>query len=44
MDFSAITDAVDFATVVTAILAISGLLALPAVAKKGARLVLSMIR
>jgi hypothetical protein len=44
MDFTAITGAVDFATVVTAILAIGGLMALPAVAKAGARKVLSMIR
>lgn len=43
-DFSGITGAVDFSTVGAGILAIAALLAVPAVVKKGARLVLSMIR
>lgn len=43
VDFSSLTGAVDFSTVGTAILAIAALLVVPAVVKKGARLVLSMI-
>lgn len=42
-DFSSLTGAVDFSTVGTAILAIGALLAVPAVVKKGTRIVLSMI-
>lgn len=42
-DFSGLTDAVDFSTVVTAVLAIGALIAVALVAKKGARMVLSMI-
>lgn len=42
-DFSSLTGAVDFSTVATAILAIGALLAVPAVVKKGTRIVLSMI-
>lgn len=44
MDFSTLTAAVDLDTVVTAILAIGAILVLPAVAKKGTRLVLGMLR
>ncbi|MEW6706476.1 MAG: hypothetical protein ACOY7P_19115 [Pseudomonadota bacterium] len=43
MDFTALLAAVDFDSVVTAIVAIGAILALPAVAKKGTRIVLSMI-
>lgn len=43
MDFSAITEAVDFATVVTGILAIGALMILPSVAKFGARKIISMV-
>lgn len=43
MDFTTLTTAVDFETVGTAVLAIAALLVLPLVAKKGARMVLSMI-
>jgi hypothetical protein len=42
-DFSSLTSAVDFSSVATAILAIAALLVVPAVVKKGARIVLSMI-
>lgn len=42
-DFSAITSAVAFGGVVTAILAIAAIIAVPLVAKKGARMVMSMI-
>ena len=42
-DFSSLTSAVDFSTVATAILAIGALLAVPAVVKRGAKIVLSMI-
>lgn len=42
-DFSSLTGAVDFSSVGTAILAIGALLAVPAVVKKGTRIVLSMI-
>jgi len=42
-DFSSLTSAVDFSTVGAAILAIGALLAVPAVVKKGTRIVLSMI-
>jgi len=44
MDFSTLIAAIDFATVVTAILAIGALLMLPAVARKGTRLVLGMVK
>ncbi|CAK0748268.1 conserved exported hypothetical protein [Gammaproteobacteria bacterium] len=43
-DFSALTGAVDFSTVGTAVLAIAALLALPLVIKKGAKMVLSAIK
>lgn len=43
LDFSSLTGAVDFSTVITAVLAIAALLAAVAVAKRGARMVLSMI-
>lgn len=42
-DYSVITGSVDFAAVGAAVLAIAGLLAVPLVVKKGARMVLSMI-
>lgn len=42
-DYSAITDAVDFETVATAVVAIAAVIALALVAKKGARMVLGMI-
>lgn len=42
-DFSSLSGAVDLSTVGTAILAIAALLVVPAVIKKGSRLVLSMI-
>ena len=42
-DFSAITTAVSFGGVVTAVLAIAAILTVPLVAKKGAKMVLSMI-
>jgi hypothetical protein len=41
--YDAITDAVDFARVATAVGVIAGLIAVALVAKKGARMVLSMI-
>lgn len=41
--YDAITDAVDFAAVATAVGVIAGLIAVALVAKKGARMVLSMI-
>lgn len=41
--YDAITDAVDFAAVATAVGVIAGLIAIALVAKKGARMVLSMI-
>lgn len=43
-DFSSLTGAVDFATVVTAILALAALMMLPKVASWGARKVLGFIR
>jgi len=43
-DFSSITAAVDVSTMGTAILAISAVLALPLVIKKGAKMVLSSIK
>lgn len=43
-DMSGLTSAVDFGTVVTAIMAIAGMLAVVYVAIKGARIGLSMIR
>ena len=43
-DFSALTGAVDFSTVGTAVLAIAALLAVPLVIRKGARMVLSAIK
>lgn len=43
-DFSALTGAVDFSTVGTAILAIAALLAVPLVIRKGSILVLAAIR
>lgn len=42
--YDAIIDAVDFAAVVTAIGAVAALLALPAVAKKGYRILLGFLR
>lgn len=42
-DFSSITAAVAFGGVVTAVLGIAAVLTVPLVAKKGARMVLSMI-
>lgn len=42
-DFSTIVAAVAFGGVVTAVLAIAAVLTVPLVAKKGARMVLSMI-
>jgi len=42
-DFSSITAAVAFGGVVTAVLAIAAILTVPLVAKKGAKMVLSMI-
>lgn len=44
MDFSTLTAAVDLDTVVTAVIAIGAILALPNVAKAGVRRVLSMIK
>ena len=41
--YDAITDAVDFGAVATAVGVIAGLIAVALVAKKGARMVLSMI-
>lgn len=41
--YDSITDAVDFAEVATAVVAIAALIAVALVAKKGARMVLSMI-
>ena len=43
-DFSALTGAVDFSTVGTAVLAIAALLAVPLVIRKGAKMVLSAIK
>lgn len=43
-DFSSLTGAVDFSTVGTAVLAISALLAVPLVIRKGARMVLAAIK
>ena len=43
-DFTSLTSAVDFSTVGTAVLAITALLAVPAVIKKGARMVLAAIK
>lgn len=43
MDLTTLTDAVDFTTVATAIVAIGALLVVPGVAKKAVRFVLSMI-
>jgi hypothetical protein len=43
-DFSTLTSSVDFATVVTAVLAIAGLIAAVFVAVRGAKMVLGMIR
>lgn len=43
-DMTGLTSAVDFGTVVTAIMAIAGMLAVVYVAIKGARIGLSMIR
>lgn len=43
-DLTPLTDAIDFSTVVTAVLAIGGLLATVYVAIRGAKTVLSMIR
>lgn len=43
MDFSTLTSAVDFATVVTAILGIAALKVLPIAAKWGANKVMGMI-
>lgn len=42
-DFAAMTGAIDLASVITAILAIGLILVGPAVAKKGVRMVLSML-
>ncbi|MES1935453.1 hypothetical protein [Salinisphaera hydrothermalis] len=42
-DYSSITSGIDWSSAVTAILGVAGLLALALAAKKGARLVLSMI-
>lgn len=43
-DFSALTGAVDFSTVGTAVLAIAALLAVPLVIRKGAKMVLAAIK
>lgn len=43
-DFTALTGAVDFSTVGTAVLAIAALLAVPLVIRKGAKMVLSAIK
>ncbi len=43
-DFTTLTTAVDFSTVITAVLAVAALLAAVYVAMKGARLVLGFIR
>lgn len=43
IDLSSLTGAVDFSTVATAVLAIAALMVVPLVAKKAARMVLSMI-
>jgi len=41
---TAMTSAVDFATIITGIAAVAAVLVLPKVAMKGARMVLGMIR
>ena len=43
-DLSALTGAIDFGTVVTAILAVGGALALVYMAQKGIKMTLSMLR
>lgn len=44
MDFTTLTAAVDFDTVVTAIIAIGAVVMLPQVAKAGVRAIKSMVR